>query len=210
MWHDIETAKDLLNYRVLAGTAAQMICDAEGEPLSIGVSGSWGSGKSSLVKMIATELEGMVAPGNDKYVFLKFNAWLYQGSDDARSALLQAVADLLEKEDREQKTPGEKVKEFVKRVKWQKIGKLLAPVAFSAIAGGSIAGPIGAMISASKTVVSNWGDLKDEHITGLRTACESLSPELSGLLEEKATKSLPQEIIHLPDIPKRNQIQTGI
>lgn len=197
MWHDIETAKDLLNYRVLAGTAARMICDAEGEPLSIGVSGSWGSGKSSLVKMIATELEGMVAPGNDKYVFLNFNAWLYQGYDDARSALLQAVADLLEKEDREQKTPGEKVKEFVKRVKWQKIGKLLAPVAFSAIAGGSIAGPIGAMISASKTVVSNWGDLKDEHITGLRTACESLSPELSGLLAEKATKSLPQEINEL-------------
>lgn len=196
MWHDIETERDLLNYRILAGTAAQMICDAEGEPLSIGVSGSWGSGKSSLVKMIATELAGMDSPENAKYVFLNFNAWLYQGYDDARSALLQAVADLLEKE-AEKKTSGEKVKEFVKRVKWQKIGKLLAPVAFSAIAGGSIAGPIGAMISAGKTVVSNWENLKDEHITGLQAACESLSPELSGLLEEKATKSLPQEINEL-------------
>lgn len=197
MWHDIETAKDLLNYRILACTAAQMICEADGEPLSIGVSGSWGSGKSSLVRMISAELEGMIAEDKAKYVFLDFNAWLYQGYDDARSALLQAVADLLEKEAEEQKTSGEKVKEFVKRVKWQKIGKLLAPVAFSAIAGSSIAGPIGAMISAGKTVVSNWKNLKDEHITSLQTACESLSPEISGLLEEKATKSLPQEINEL-------------
>lgn len=74
---------------------------------------------------------------------------------------------------------------------------MLAPVAFSAIAGGSIAGPIGAFLTAGKTVISNWGKLKDDHLTGLQTACEALSPELSSLLEEKASKSLPQEINEL-------------
>ena len=94
MWNDIETSKDYLHFSVVSQAVADMIVESGMSPISIGVSGSWGSGKSSLVKMIATELEGMVASGNNKYVFLNFNAWLYQGYDDARSALLQAVADL--------------------------------------------------------------------------------------------------------------------
>lgn len=197
MWHDIETTKDLLNYHILASTAAQIIYDAKGEPLSIGVSGGWGTGKSSLVRMISVEIEKIANLQKSKYLFLDFNAWLYQGYDDARSALLQAVADLLEKEATAQQTPGEKVKEFVKRVKWMKIGRLLAPVAINAITGGSIAGSIGAIISAGKSVISNWGALEAEHLTNLQTAYESFSPELSGLLEEKASKSLPQEINEL-------------
>ena len=52
MWNDIETTHDLLNFKVVADTIASMIRDGGGAPVSIGVSGSWGVGKSSLVKMI--------------------------------------------------------------------------------------------------------------------------------------------------------------
>ena len=52
MWNDVETTQDLLNFKVVADTAAQMIKDGNGQPVSIGVSGSWGVGKSSLVQMI--------------------------------------------------------------------------------------------------------------------------------------------------------------
>ena len=93
MWNDIETTDDLLNYSVIAQTAAQLIKDSDSMPLSIGVSGSWGTGKSSLVKMIGKTLKEQDA-GSDQFVFLEFNAWLYQGYDDARLALLQSVSDL--------------------------------------------------------------------------------------------------------------------
>ncbi|VVE57340.1 P-loop NTPase fold protein [Pandoraea anhela] len=83
MWHDVETSTDLLNFSVVADTAAQLIRDSAGEPLSIGISGSWGVGKSSLVKMVAASLEGD-DDGDKKYALLEFNAWLYQGFDDAR------------------------------------------------------------------------------------------------------------------------------
>ena len=56
MWNDVETTNDLLNFGVVADTAAQLIRDSGNEPLSIGISGSWGSGKSSLVKMIGKSL----------------------------------------------------------------------------------------------------------------------------------------------------------
>lgn len=57
MWHDNETAIDYLNFGVVADACASMLTRANGEPISIGVSGGWGAGKSSLVKMIAARLK---------------------------------------------------------------------------------------------------------------------------------------------------------
>ena len=57
MWHDVETTRDLLNFSVVAETAAQLIRESNGEPISIGISGKWGTGKSSLVKMIGNSLK---------------------------------------------------------------------------------------------------------------------------------------------------------
>ncbi len=59
MWHDIETTEDLLNFTVVADTAAQLVIESASHPLSIGISGSWGTGKSSLVKMIGASLKKM-------------------------------------------------------------------------------------------------------------------------------------------------------
>lgn len=39
MWNDIETTNDLLNFGIVADTAAQLIRDSGNEPLSIGISG---------------------------------------------------------------------------------------------------------------------------------------------------------------------------
>lgn len=42
MWHDLETTNDLLNFQSLSKVAAELIKDSGNEPLSIGISGSWG------------------------------------------------------------------------------------------------------------------------------------------------------------------------
>ena len=41
MWNDVETTNDLLNFGIVADTAAQLIRDSGNEPLSIGISGSY-------------------------------------------------------------------------------------------------------------------------------------------------------------------------
>ena len=68
MWNDVEATQDLLNFKVIADTAAQMIKDGNGEPVSIGVSGSWGVGKSSLVKMIGESIKEL--DEDEKYIFI--------------------------------------------------------------------------------------------------------------------------------------------
>lgn len=198
MWYDVETTKDLLNFTVVADTAAQLIRESMGQPLSIGVSGSWGSGKSSLVKMIGASLEQ--ANGDEgKYVFLEFNAWLYQGYDDARMALLQTVADKLLMEAKARETHIKKAVEFLKRVNWLRVGKLLAPTVSGAIAGGTLGGPIGAVIGAVGGLCKAGADPSTEDIEKVKEAYASLQPELAGLLKEREDTSLPQEIQELRD-----------
>lgn len=207
MWHDVETTRDLLNFSVVADTAAQLVRESGGEPLSIGVSGNWGTGKSSLVKMIGASLK-KADVDDQKYVFLEFNAWLYQGYDDARMALLQSVADRLVTESERRKTNVEKSLEFAKRVNWLRVGKLLAPTVSGALLGGTVGGPIGAVIGAVGGLCKAGGTPSAEDLEKVRDAYATLQPELAGLLKEKGAKSLPQEIAELRD--KFEEVLSGL
>ncbi len=51
MWADNETERDFLNFSGVAETVAEIIVQAKGRPISIGVSGAWGIGKSSMIKL---------------------------------------------------------------------------------------------------------------------------------------------------------------
>lgn len=99
MWPDNETERDFLNFSGVADTVAEIIVQARGRPISIGVSGAWGIGKSSLIKLTQASLAARPRKeGEREFVFVEFNAWLYQGYDDARAALMDVIATKLEKE----------------------------------------------------------------------------------------------------------------
>ena len=49
MWSDNETTQDLLGYQVHADLLKKIILDKSMLPITIGVFGNWGSGKSSLM-----------------------------------------------------------------------------------------------------------------------------------------------------------------
>jgi len=71
MWNDIETSTDYLHFSVVSQAVADMIVESGKSPISIGVSGSWGSGKSSMVKMIGRDLHNLDEKG-ENYIFLEF------------------------------------------------------------------------------------------------------------------------------------------
>jgi len=58
MWPDNETERDFLNFSGVAATVAEIIVQADGRPISIGMSGAWGVGKSSMIKLVRAELNG--------------------------------------------------------------------------------------------------------------------------------------------------------
>lgn len=194
MWHDIEAKVDLLNFGFIAEAAAGLIRESGGEPITIGVSGGWGVGKSSLVKMVGKALEGD-KDAQKKYVFLEFNAWLYQGFDDARQALLQAVSDRLLEVAKERRTFIDDVLALARRVKWLRVGRIVAPTAAGLVAGTALGGPLGALVGAASGVLKSVDEVaRQQELEKLKEAYGHLQPELTELLKDKPSESLPKEI----------------
>ena len=198
MWNDIETVEDLVNFKVVADAGAQLIREAGGQAISIGVSGNWGVGKSSLVKMIGQSLQEKSGQGDgQEFVFLDFNAWLYQGYDDARGALLQSVGDELLKQAEQRKTSVDKVKSFLKRINWFRVGALGAPVIAGALMGGAVGGPVGAVIGAVGGAFKNGNTPNAEDWDSIKAAYDSVNPQLKTILRDEEIRSLPKEISEL-------------
>ncbi|MCL4517830.1 MAG: KAP family NTPase, partial [Thaumarchaeota archaeon] len=86
MWPDNETSEDLLGFKVHADLLVSVVKDDGILPATIGVFGDWGSGKSSLLKMVQEELGK-----DDESLVLYFNGWVFEGYDDAKAALLESI-----------------------------------------------------------------------------------------------------------------------
>ena len=101
MWADNETFEDLLGFQVHADLIRSVVLNPKLLPVTIGVFGDWGSGKSSIMEMLKRSLE----PENDEIpehqaelqsvAVLHFNGWLFEGYDDAKSALLSSIVSQL-------------------------------------------------------------------------------------------------------------------
>lgn len=89
MWSDIETKRDYLNYLELAEVVSEVLLNPSMRPVSVGVFGTWGTGKSSLLNLIENQLQD---DAKDTVIIIRFDAWLYQGYDDARAALMDVIA----------------------------------------------------------------------------------------------------------------------
>lgn len=203
MWTDNETAQDFLNFGGIAKTVAEIIEQAQSRPISIGVSGAWGVGKSSMIKLIRTELsarptEKGQAPGTgdtekpSRFIFVEFNAWLYQGYDDARAALIEVVASALAKEAEERKTGIDKAKDLLERVNWFRAIKLSASSAVSLALGLPPTGLLGELWGFGKSVVA--GQVDQESIDAAKSAAGKASESAADLIKPKKNTSPPKEI----------------
>lgn len=205
MWNDIETTNDYLHFSVVSGTVADLIIESGDNPISIGVSGNWGSGKSSMVKMIGKELEKK-DDGKQKYLFLEFNAWLYQGYDDAKAALLQAVTKKLSDEMKKRKINESteesdkklwnRFKKFAKRVDWFKVSKLTVPLLAGLVPGAMPAGALATLFFSVKDSVENQEN-KDENAKAISASLSSVFSGFEDILKDEDTKTATQQIEEL-------------
>lgn len=90
---DNETNIDLLNNEAIAKTIVTLLREKPELPVTVGVHGDWGAGKSSVLEMIEASLNAQ-----ERVLCLKFNGWRFQGFEDAKIALIEGiVAGLIEK-----------------------------------------------------------------------------------------------------------------
>lgn len=180
---DNETKVDLLNNEAIATTIIGLLRERPDSPITIGVHGDWGAGKSSILEMIEAGF------GSEKKVLcLKFNSWRFQGFEDAKIALIEdIVIGLVEKRPGLTKA-SDAVKNVFKHIDWLKVAKNAGGLAVTAFTGIPTPELIGTAVGALEKLISD-----PEKIVNT----ESLSAAIDGVksvLKPTEGKNVPEEI----------------
>ena len=132
MLNDNETQTDLLSYEPIATTIAALLAEEPHVPMTIGVHGDWGAGKSSILEMVAHAMQAQ-----KDFLILKFNSWRYQGFEDAKISLLETIVeDLLEQRPALMQFKAQ-LASLWKRINWLKVAKKVASTAATVMTSGA-------------------------------------------------------------------------
>jgi predicted KAP-like P-loop ATPase len=179
---DHETAVDFLNYEAISRTVVELLRENRARALTVGIHGDWGAGKSSVLKMVETDLK------KDKDVAcLWFNGWTFQGFDDAKTVLIEnTISELVR-----QRSAVGKVKEvatdLMKRIDWLKVLKRGGGLVFNALTGMPSPDQIGSVAALIGGLADRVGGMSTEDVKKNLT-------EAAGLLKPAEAKHVPEEI----------------
>ncbi|MBN8816525.1 MAG: NTPase KAP [Sphingomonas sp.] len=180
---DSETKIDLLNNEAIAQSIIALLRERPGRPVTIGVHGDWGAGKSSILEMIEA---GMVS--HDRALCIKFNGWRFQGFEDAKIALIEGIVTALVESRSLLAKAGETVKEVFKRIDWLKVARHAGGLAVTAVTGLPTPDQIGTIVSTLK------GFASDPMKLATKENYDGVIDSVEGLLKPAKSKHVPEEI----------------
>ena len=207
MWPDNETATDLLGFDVHVNLLRAVVTDDSMLPLTIGVFGDWGGGKTSIMKMLEKSLDpDSYAEGStersqcNSIATVCVNTWQFEGYDDAKAALISAV--LLEL--KEHKRFGPKVRDraltLLRSVNWLRFGRLTlkhvaVPAAAAFFTGGAAAIPAALAVA---TGLSQFLPAKNDSTadTNMGESGATLGdmPDMEGILKADVAKETATDV----------------
>lgn len=188
MWRDSESDQDFLNFTELADQVATLVTTPELLPISVGVFGGWGTGKSTVLRLVEAQLPAAEA---NTILLVKFDAWVYQGFDDARAALMEVVSSALLKRAEKEETFLEKAKEFAGRVNYFRGLGMIADFGV----GMAFGIPPGLLTRAGTFIASAVaGSATHEQATQVKDGVVDAGKELKTLLKPVEKRTPPKEI----------------
>lgn len=177
MWSDNVTSDDLLGFEFLSKAARRLVLDSSLHPTTIGIFGLWGSGKSCLAGMLCDSLK------NESGVLcVQFNAWTFEGFEDAKSALMGTILErLLE----ERKLPAKSRDLLVKLLRSVNVRQLIklgvkvgAPVVAAVVGAHDPSLAMPAMAAASASAASTVTVDEVEQVLTLKADSEEPRKDL--------------------------------
>lgn len=156
MWRDSETKSDYLNFDYLIDAVESIAMDAKLTPSTIGVYGDWGSGKSSLMQMVEEKIK---AEHKEDACCIRFNGWLFEGYEDAKTAFCGSILDALRTEKTIPAQVKTRITKLLKKVDGKKILMKGGSVALDILLTGGLGSitylTIDAITNALKDKLSN-------------------------------------------------------
>jgi len=187
MWSDKESEIDFLNFNETAQSIKDLITEKDLMPISVGIFGDWGAGKSTILELTKKSLES----DEQEYIQVHFDAWMFQGYDDAKAALLETIASKLIKQAESDKGLTQKAKEFAGRVDKIRLMGLLMD------GGSALAGiPTGGGFQKIFGLLSDDedDDIDAEDLKEAAQGVQDVAKKNKGLVKAKKAFSPPKEI----------------
>lgn len=144
MWSDIIAVNDYLGFDVHANLIKGLIDEPEMLPITIGVFGDWGSGKSSIMESLKNAYD---AEKDKTTICLQFNGWVFEGYDDAKAALIEAILKSFEDNKSLPQKAKDKLATLAKSVSWMRaigfgVKNVAVPLITASLTGGLSLGPL--------------------------------------------------------------------
>ncbi|MGH4140479.1 KAP family P-loop NTPase fold protein [Clostridium sp.] len=160
MWSDSVSEIDMLSYEPYAQLIYDISTNGRMNPLTIGLLGSWGSGKSTLLNLVNEKIEEAT---DKKVVSIMVNAWMFEGYDDAKTALMDSILRAIDDNKKVSEECKQGLGRLIKKVDWIRVGSALAkkglPLALSLATGN----PMPTILSSIESI-RNIDFTKEEDI----------------------------------------------
>lgn len=153
MWSDNESLSDYIDYSHLMNAVVSIVDNPDLLPCSIGIYGDWGSGKSSLMKMIEQHYESA-----ENVLVIRFNGWLFEGYEDAKTVLMGSIVDEIISKRTLTAKAVKYAATLLKRIDWIKAAGSLSKHALAYAAMG----PMGSLGVAATEAIAKIKDVNYE------------------------------------------------
>lgn len=171
MWIDNASKIDLLFYKPYADVIMSILSNERLTPVTIGLFGSWGAGKSTLLNFIDQKV---IEKGQNDLHCININAWMLEGYEDAKAAIIEAVLKEIESSVKKYISlfgkVKDKIKSILKKVNWLKLGGYLIKKTIATGISLATANPLPIALSIASdvkdvaTTVQGIEDVQDKFV----------------------------------------------
>ncbi|MBT2694610.1 P-loop NTPase fold protein [Bacillus sp. ISL-55] len=174
MWADNASKIDMLSYEPYAELLHDIALSERVNPLTIGLFGNWGSGKSTVLNLIEEKINREKDP---KIVSVFVNAWMFEGYDDAKTALMEVILRTLEENEDIKKKVGKSLKRLRDRVDWFRVGGYAVKKGVPYLLSATLGNPFPLLIDGLKSFVPKDEKQAEETMAGMMKAKEFLKEQ---------------------------------
>jgi hypothetical protein len=197
MWPDNDTVDDLIGFQVHADLVRAVVLNQSLLPVTVGVFGDWGGGKTSIMRMLERSLRPESWPAGsaqrlecEKVAVVYVNTWQFEGYDDAKAAILSSVLLQLQEHERFGATVRKRALKLLKAVNAMRFIRLslkhvALPAAAAAFTGGTAAIPAALIASIGLGQLMSAAPADAQKSTD-RLSLEDIGGIWKGLAEDEA------------------------
>jgi len=191
---DEPTDVDLLSFDAVAGTVVDALLDPRLDPIALGLSGSWGSGKTSVLRIIAKQLKPKQGEPVSRLV-IETDPWRYDPQLGIKESLIGEILSAIEEALPEEGVGAQSktlVKRLLKRIDWTKAMKLAAQSAVTVTLPS---------LDSVLSLVKPKGD-GDENSPEPITDMVQFRAEFQALLESDGMEAIKNVIVLVDDLDR--------